>query len=159
MTEDFGFGIVGAEALEKLYHGLLLGWGASVGGIAVDIKSAFVANADTVGIVIFGMSTGHFLGTARIDGAVLGDVVVVADGAEAAGFVAGFEGFYREVAVGSGSRAMNYNQIDFSHDFLWILRINYYLAHGSHGSHGKVSTGGIRCMVLPCSVKSVDSVC
>ena len=115
MADNLGFGIVGAEALEKLYHGLLLGWGACVGWIAVGIEAALVANADAVGVVMLGMGTGHLFGTARIDGAVLGDVVVVADGAEASCFMASFKGFYREIAVGSGGRAMDDNKVYFSH--------------------------------------------
>lgn len=115
VTDNLGFGIVGAEALEKFYHCLLLGFGTSVGRIAVDVETALVANADAVSIVMLGMGTGRFLGTTRINGAVFGDVVVVADGAEASCLVAGFEGFNREVAVGSGGRAMDYDKVDFSH--------------------------------------------
>ena len=115
VTDNLGFGIIGAEALEKFYHGLLLGWSASVGRIAVGIKAALVANANAVGVVMLGMGTRHFLWTARIDHAILRDVVVVADGAEATSLVAGFEGFNREITVGSGGRAMNDNKVYFSH--------------------------------------------
>ena len=115
MTDDLGFGIVGAEALEKFYHGLLLGWCASVGRIAVGIEAALVADTDAVGVVMLGMGTGHLFGTAGIDHAVLRDVVVVADGAEAASFVTGFKVFNREAAVGSGGRAMNDDKVYFSH--------------------------------------------
>ena len=115
MADNFGFGIVGAEALEKFYHGLLLGWSASVGRGAVGIKTALVANADAVGVVMLGMGADFALRAAWVDGAVLGDVVVVADGAEATCLMASFKGFYREVAVGSGGRAMNDNKVYFSH--------------------------------------------
>ena len=109
VTEDLGFGIVGAEALEKLYHGLFLGWGSGIGWTAVGIKAALVADADAVGVVMLGMGAGHLLGTARIDGAVLGDVVVVADGFETSGEVTGFQVFYREVLGHTGCRAMQYD--------------------------------------------------
>ena len=115
VTEDLGFGIVGAEALEKLYHGLFLGWGSGIGWTAVGIKAALVADADAVGVVMLGMGAGHLLGTARIDGAVLGDVVVVADGAEATSLVAGFQGFYWEIPGYPCSCTVDYYQIDFSH--------------------------------------------
>lgn len=58
-------------------------------------------------IVMFGMCSYHFFGTARIDGSILGDVIVIADGLEATSLVTGFKVFYREVAAGSGGRAMN----------------------------------------------------
>lgn len=64
---------------------------------------------------MLGMSTGHFLWAARVDGAVLGDIVVVADGLEAMRLVTGFKVFNREIAVGSGGRAMNDDKVYFSH--------------------------------------------
>ena len=60
-----------------------------------------------MGIVMFGMCTYHFFGTAWVDGSVLGDVIVIADGLETTSLVTGFKVFHREVAVGSGGRAMN----------------------------------------------------
>ena len=77
MTKDVGIGIVGAETLEKFYHGLLLGRSASGGRIAVGIESALV--------------------TTWIDDTILRDVVVVTDVTEATGLVAGFLGFYGEI--------------------------------------------------------------
>ena len=58
---------------------------------------------------MLGMGADHLFGTAWVDFAVLGDVVVVTGGGEASGLMAGFEVFYREIAVGSGCRAMDYN--------------------------------------------------
>ena len=45
MADDFGIGIVEAEALEKLYHRALLGFGSGIGGIAVGIQAAFVTDS------------------------------------------------------------------------------------------------------------------
>ena len=115
VTQDFGIGIVGAETLQELYQGLLLGGSTRVGRLAVGIQTALVANADAVGVVTLGMCSNHLLGATRIDGAVLGDVVVVTDRAETLRLVAGFERFYREVAVYSSGRAMDDDKIDFSH--------------------------------------------
>ena len=106
MTDDLGFGIVYGKTLQKLYHGALLGFRASVGGIAFLIETALVANADAVGVVMLGMSADLLLGTARVDGAILGDVIVIADGAEATSLVAGFQSFYREVLIHTGGTAM-----------------------------------------------------
>ena len=51
---------------------------------------------------MLGMSADHLFGTAWVDFAILGDVVVVTGGGEASSLVAGFEVFYREISVGSG---------------------------------------------------------
>ena len=107
MTDDFGIGIVEAEAFQKLYHRVFLGFGSGIGRVAVCIQTALIAYADAVGVVMLGMSSYHFFGTAWIDFAILGDVVVIADGLEATSLVTGFKVFNREVAVCSGSRAMN----------------------------------------------------
>ena len=107
VADDLGIGIVGAEALQQLYHRALLGLGAGVGGMAVAVEAALVADADAVGVVAEGMGTRHLLGTAGIDFAVFGDVVVVADGLEAARLVTGFEVFYREVLGGSRGGTVN----------------------------------------------------
>lgn len=58
---------------------------------------------------MLGMGADHLLGTARVDFAILGDVVVVTGGLETSSLVTGFEVFDREITVGSGSRAMNYD--------------------------------------------------
>ena len=46
MADDFGFGIVEAEALQKLLHAALLGFGSRIGRIAVGIQTALVTDAD-----------------------------------------------------------------------------------------------------------------
>ena len=45
MADDFGIGIVEAEALQKLYHRALLGFCSRIGGIAVGIQAALVTNS------------------------------------------------------------------------------------------------------------------
>ena len=45
VPDDFGFWIVEAEALQKLYHRALLGCGSRIGGIAVGIQAALVADS------------------------------------------------------------------------------------------------------------------
>ena len=56
---------------------------------------------------MLGMGTDHLLGTTWVDFSILGDVVMVTDGLEATSLVTGFKGFDREIAVGSGCRAMD----------------------------------------------------
>ena len=58
---------------------------------------------------MLGMSANHLLGTARVDFAILGDVVVITGGLETSGLMTGFEVFDREISVGSGRRAVDYD--------------------------------------------------
>ena len=58
---------------------------------------------------MLGMGADHLLGTAWIDFTILGDVVVITGGLEASSLMTGFEVFYREISVGSGRRAVNYD--------------------------------------------------
>ena len=45
MTDNLGFGIVGAETLQKFYHATLLGFGPGVGRVAAGIQAALVTDA------------------------------------------------------------------------------------------------------------------
>ena len=45
MADDFGIGIVKAEALQEFYHAALLGFGSSIGRIAVGIQAALVTDS------------------------------------------------------------------------------------------------------------------
>ena len=67
---------------------------------------------------MLGVGSYHRLGTAGVDLAVAGDVVVVADGYEAAGLVAGFEGLNTKAAVFPGGGAVDDDVGDLSHDCL-----------------------------------------
>ena len=94
---------------------MLLGEGSGVGRATVFVEPTLVADADAVGVVTLGMRAYHLLRTTRIDGAILGDVVMIADGAETLCLVAGFERLNGEVAVGSRGRAMDDDKIYISH--------------------------------------------
>jgi len=109
MTEDGGIGVVEAEALEEFLHCYLLGEGTGVGRFAVGIESALIADGDAVGVVVSGVGSDLSFWAARVEGAVLGDVVVVADGFETSGEVTGFQVFYREVLGHTGCRAVQYD--------------------------------------------------
>ena len=109
MTEDGGIGVVEAEALEEFLHCYLLGEGTGVGWFAVGIESALIADGDAVSVVVTGVGADLSLWAARVEGTVLGDVVVVADGFETSGEVAGFQVFYREVLGRTGCRAVQYD--------------------------------------------------
>ena len=45
MADDFGIGIVETEALQKLYHRVLLGFCSGIGRIAVGIQAALVTDS------------------------------------------------------------------------------------------------------------------
>ena len=62
-----------------------------------------------MGVVMLGMGTDHLLGTAWVDFAILGDVVVITGGLETSSLMTSFEVFDREISVGSGRRAMDYD--------------------------------------------------
>jgi len=109
MTEDGGIGIVEAERVEEFLHRYLLGEGTGVGWFAVGIESALIADGDAVSVVVSGVGADLSLWAARVEGTILGDVVVVADGFETSGEVTGFQVFYREVLGHTGCRAVQYD--------------------------------------------------
>lgn len=65
-----------------------------------------------------GVGSYHRLGTAGMDLAVAGDVIMIANGYETAGLVAGFEGLNTEAAVCPGGGAVDDDVGDLSHDCL-----------------------------------------
>ena len=93
MTEDDGIRVVDLQGAEQGNERCLLGRSACVGRSALFVKASFVADTNRVGIVATGMSSYHFFWTARMELAVLGDVVVVAGGFEASSLMTGFEVF------------------------------------------------------------------
>ena len=102
VAKNLGIGIIDLQTAEQCNHGMLLGLGTGVGGFSVGIKASFIADSNAVGIVAASVGSNHILGAALVHLAILGDVVVVADGFKAAGFVTGFEGFHREVLCNLG---------------------------------------------------------
>ena len=78
MTDNHGAGIALVQFLKQSSHGSLLRLGARVGGLAADIKSALVADADRVGIMVLAVGTDHPFRTAWLYRSVTTDHVVVA---------------------------------------------------------------------------------
>lgn len=99
VTDDLRLGIVRAEAPQKLLHRLLLRLRARVGGIAVPVESALVADTYGAGVVAAGMGACLLLGAAGIDHAVAGDVIMIADTSEAARPVARLQCLHGEILV------------------------------------------------------------
>ena len=84
MTTDEGFGELFLELDQEGDEGAALGDGAGVLGFAAGIEAAFVADAD--GAAVEGAAMGAYFVQAAVlsGGAVLADVVVIADVDEAA---------------------------------------------------------------------------
>lgn len=112
VTEDLGIGEVDAEAAEQFFHGDLLSFGAGVGRTTLGIESAFVADAYAVLVEVEGVGAYFVLGSAGVEGAVAGDVVVIADAAVATGFMAGFELLDGETLGDSRRAAMQHDERD-----------------------------------------------
>ncbi len=91
MTKDPGIGVIGLQSAKQRDKRLLLSRGASVRFLALGIETSLVTNTNRVGVVATGMGSNHILGAALVEFAILGDVVVVADGLVTSGHVAGFE--------------------------------------------------------------------
>ena len=90
MAKNLGTGIVEGETVEEVFQRFLLGWSASVGRLAFLVETTLVADSDAVGVVVAGVSPHLGFWTAGIDHAILRNVIVVTDGVETTGLVAGF---------------------------------------------------------------------
>lgn len=143
VAQDLGIGIIQAQAMQQFLHRHFLCQGTGVGGMAVRVESALIADTYGVGVVVAGMSPCDALRPAGIEGAVLGDVIVIADGVEAAGLMTGFQLLHSEVLVHSRGAAMHHNQIDVSHDIRFLLFYPFYLLKVLTGADAK--SAGYRC--------------
>ena len=97
MTKDPGIGVIGLQSAKQRDKRLLLSRGASVRFFALGIETSLVTNANRVGVVATGMGSNHILGAALVEFAILGDVIVVADGLVTSALVTGFEVFKSEL--------------------------------------------------------------
>ena len=115
MAEDAGIGVGLLQATEQAQQGALLAGCAGVGGVAVLVEASFVADAERVLVVAYGMGA-HQLLVARLVGpTVAGDVVVVARESEPFRVTAD-EGSHGKVLVRARGRTVDDNQINVAHD-------------------------------------------
>lgn len=115
VTEDPSIGVRGLQAAQQPEQGAFLAGCAGVGGVAMLVEATFVADAERVLVVAYGVGA-HQLFVARLVGpAVACDVVVVACESEAIRVTAD-EGCHGKVLVRARGRTMNHNQIDVAHD-------------------------------------------
>ena len=115
MADDLGIGVVGLQGAEKGDEGTLLGRGAGVGITATFVETAFVADADGVGVVVAGVGTDLRLVAALVQLAVAGDVVVVATAFPAFCLVTGIQCLEREILVAASGAAVDDDEINASH--------------------------------------------
>ena len=79
MPLDGCIGIVLLQCSEEDEEGSFLGWGTCIGRIAFLVQSTFVTDSDGVCVVALGMHADVVFVTCLEHGAVLFDVVVIAD--------------------------------------------------------------------------------
>ena len=119
VAENLGVGVVRLQGLQQGPQGVLLGFGARVGRMAVGEQAALVADTDAVGVEVAGMGTDEVLVPGLVGLPVSGDVVVIAGEAEA-GLVAGNERGDRVRTVFAGGTAVNDNKVYSSHGKKWL---------------------------------------
>lgn len=115
MTDDAGIGVVNPQRAEQDKERVPLGRRSGVGRVAVLVESSLIADADTMGVIAFGMSPCHSLRAGEVQLSVPCDVVVVADTVEASCPVTGFQCLHREFPVAACGTTMNHNQVNVSH--------------------------------------------
>ena len=115
VAEDAGIGMGFLQTAEQALQGAFLAGCAGVGGVAMFVEATFIADAERVLVVAYGVGT-HQLLVARLVGpAVAGDVVVVAGESEPFRVTAD-EGCHGKVLVRARGRTVDDNQIDVAHD-------------------------------------------
>ncbi len=117
VADDVGTGIVDLKGAQKGDEGLALGWRTGIGGTAMGVEASFVADAYGVGVVVTGVGSGHLFGTALVELAIEGDVVVVAALLPAPGTVHLLEHRHRDVLVGARCGAVDDDKIDTTHGY------------------------------------------
>ena len=98
VAEDLSIGMLFLQATQQCEQRLFLHGRASVGRFTLLIETTFVADAERVPVVAFGMGTDQIPVTRLVGFAVAGDVVVVARESEPF-LVTADEGCYGKVLV------------------------------------------------------------
>ena len=104
-------GLVDKKIFEIYYHEI----GAGIGRMSVRIESAFVADAQTVGVVAADMRTGLCHGTERLYIAVPADIIVITCAGEAPAQVVCCQVMFGVATVTAGSGTVNDDEVDKSH--------------------------------------------
>ena len=131
VAHDAGAGMLVPKAEQQLAQRLLLPVRAGVGGKAVAVETALVADAQRVAVVALGMGAGELLVACLVDVAVAGHVIVVAREAEPIG-VAADELQHAEGLVAARGAAVDNDQINLSH----TVSLNDAALHAEAGGQG-----------------------
>lgn len=121
MAQDGGIRIIKSQRIQQLLQRNLLRLGARIRRMTILVQATLVADTNAMLVVVTGMSTHLVLMAARIQSAVLGDVIVVTNLCEATSLVTRLQVLNAEVLVHTGSAAMHYNQINRSSTFHFLL--------------------------------------
>ena len=114
MTEDGGIGVVFLQTAEQSDEGLLLFGRSGIGRTAVGVKTALIADADAVLVVVLGMGTDEVFMTRLVHLTITGDVIVVGGEAET-GLVAGDEVSDRKRPVAARGATVDDDEVDATH--------------------------------------------
>ena len=115
MTAEAAAGIIAQQQHYEHPQGVFLKIGAGIGRMSVRIESAFVADAQTVGVVAADMRTGLCHGTKRLYIAVPADVIVITCAGETLAPVVCYQIMFGIATVATGSGTMNDDEVDKSH--------------------------------------------
>lgn len=103
MAADATARIVAQQELDKHAEGVFLKRSTGVGGFAMLVQSAFVADADAVGIIAADVCAGFLHGTKGFDVAIAADVIMVSGFTEAATDMIGGKIVFRIATIAAGS--------------------------------------------------------
>ena len=160
VSVDGGDGVFFHQVLDKLEENKTLRLSASVGGVAVGIKSTDIGDADALGVVARAVGTDLLDGTARADAAVGIDDIVIADVVPSEAFMVATDALYGAVGIRTGGSAVEDDFGDGSHGangFKWFnghLGAATVFAPQGRGAHQQ-HTGQRRASRLP----AVRSAC
>ena len=145
MPYYLGIGIIFFQAFQQTLEGKLLFGSTGVGRLAMSIQAAFVADADAVTVVAFGMRPLGVERASTVNHAVAGDVVVVADVGKATGTMVTTAVVHGVTLRGAGGTTMDHNQVDAA-VVLVLAAMKDGVAHGSGGlAAGLHPEGGRYC--------------
>lgn len=111
MADDVGVGVFHTQVAQEVEHGFLLCLGAGVGGVAVGVETALIADADGIAVVVSGMCPADVLGERRHNVTVHSDIVMVGGLAEPS-FACCYQRFCGERSVAARGTAMYYQELN-----------------------------------------------
>ena len=115
MAEDAGVGVGLLQPAQQPQQGTFLAGRTGVGGVAMLVETPFVADAQRVLVIAYGMGTDKLFVARLVGLAVAGDVVVVARESEAIRVTAD-ECCHGKALVRARGRTVYDNQINRPHD-------------------------------------------